>query len=178
LLTSPAPPAVVEQNLQQLIADHGRRWAPPPGMDLVRAASGRIQRSPGPAHERPADRVVEPNLADVFPGIDPLLCAMFPERVFEVLRRIVQETIYQPGPAMATRPARLAEIEKERETLREQHAALVDEAEAAGVHLEHLQEEKFARFHKSQRRRMWESDLNLNRDYYERVPSARPPEPQ
>lgn len=177
LLSTPAVPSVVEENLPKLIADRGRLWTEAHVMDVVRAASGHIERSSGPAHERPPDRVVEPSLPDV-PGVEPWRCALYPDQVFEGLRRVIQEKPYQGGPAVPTRPGRLDAIEEERATLQRRHAELVDEAAAAGVRLEHLPEEISARFNKQRRRAAWEADLRMNREYYERVPSARPPEPE
>ena len=149
-------------------------------MDLLRGASGRIERSPGLANARPADRIVSPNIDDVLPGLVSRdeLCWLAPNLVLEGYRRLVQERDYEAGPAMPARLDRLVAIEEERTTLQGRHAELVDEAEAAGVKLTHLPEEVAARLNKQRRRAAWEADVRMNSDYYSRVPSARPPEPE
>jgi hypothetical protein len=155
-------------------------WTAAHGMDVVRGASGGLERGAGPAHDRPAGRVVAPHLEDVLPGVVTfdMMCALVPDVLIDGLRRVVQRTTYQPGPAMATRLERLAAIEEERATLQRRHAELVDEAAAAGVQLAHLPEEVGARLNKQRRRAAWEADVRMNRDYYSRNPSARPPEPE
>jgi hypothetical protein len=178
LLSQPAPPGAVEENLAAQVAELGRRWTQVHGMELIREGSGRIEHNSG--HARSADVIVPPRPLDEILGggvsLD-MLAALCPTALLEGLRRVVQQTAYQPGPAMAPRLARLAAIENERATLQHRHAELVDEAKTAGVVLEHLPEERAARFQKVQRREAWERDGIANKDYYKRVPSARPPEP-
>jgi hypothetical protein len=180
LLANPEAPTVCEENLKVGILAVGDEWTEAHSMDVARGASGRIERSPGPAQGRPADRVAPPRVKEMLAelGIPDWFCAMAPDLVLEGLRRGARKKDYESAPAMATRLERLAEIEKERETLHERHAELVDEAEGAGVRLQHLPEEIAARLKKQRRRAAWEADVRMNSDYYSRVPSARPPEPE
>jgi len=178
LLSDPAPLDALGANLEEYVARCRRQWIAANGLTVVHGASGRVARSLGAADQRPA--VVPPQLEDVLPGVVTLdlLAGLFPSLLLEGLRQAVKDTEYTPGPAMATRVARLAAIEKERETLQRRHAALVDEAEAAGVHLQHLPEEVGRRTQAAQARERWELDQRANAGYYRRNPGARPPEPE
>jgi regulator of replication initiation timing len=178
LFTQLAPRDAVEENLAAQVAALGRRWTQDHGMELIREGSGRIERNHG--HARSGDYIVPPRPLDEILGgavsLD-MLAALCPTVLLEGLRRVVQQTAYEPGPAMAPRLARLAAIEADRETLQRRHAALVDEAKTAGVTLEHLPEERVARFQKVQRREAWERDGRANETYYKHNPGTRPPEP-
>jgi len=179
LLSRPSPPAAVEQNLAKLIADLGQRWRDAHGLAIVLAGSGSVRRDMGPASRRQPDQLVAPTLAPVFaaPVTVELLSALAPEMVLAGLRRVVEGTRYEAGPALPDRLARLAAIERERGLLEQQHADLVDEAEAAGVHLEHTEAEAGRRAQKAAARKRWEDDVAQNSVYYQHHPEARPPEP-
>jgi hypothetical protein len=179
LLTRPASADEVKANLARLVADMGRRWREKHAMELIQAVGGRIE-------QRPGGRValVPPTLADPFGHAEPFTldfaaaCGVFPDQLLEGLHRVVTETAFAPGPPMAGRIERLSAIERERETLRREHARLVDAANAAGVPLEHLPEERAARLGRVEAHKRWEADGAANRNFYRNNPSARPPEPK
>jgi hypothetical protein len=172
LFTAPLAPADVTKNLKGLIADLGQRWTASHGMDVVHGASGGLDRSSSGPAQIVAPHLVLPDTVTV-----DMMAALCPDALLDGLQHVVQGAVYQPGPPLAKRIERLGEIERERETLLERHANLVDEAAAAGVILEHLGEETAARFQKAQRREAWERDGRANETYYRKNPSARPPEP-
>jgi hypothetical protein len=176
LLSSDEAPEVVERNYKTWIEAGGRRWLEAHGKDVVRAGSSHVERSPDPA---PA-RVVGPRPDDAVTGLVDwdMLCAIFPDLVLAGLRRIVAQTPYAPGPAAATRPARLAQNADERATLARRHAELVERLLKRGHQAEHLPEEVHARYEWNHRHQMWEADVRMNREYYERKPKARPAEPE
>jgi hypothetical protein len=179
LLSLAAPPAELEGNLRALVSDLGRRWTEAHAGDLVRDGSGRVERSLGPVERRSPDVLAPGRLPAVFDG--PVSVAMLagvcPDLLVAGLIGLAQSVRHESGPPLAERLARLADIQAERERLETEHAQLVDEADRAGLTLQHLQGETARRLAGAARREAGERDGVANRDLYRRNPSARPPEP-
>jgi hypothetical protein len=111
------------------------------------------------------------------PWLAPL-CASAPLLGPALLARVLGAAHVDEGPPLAERPALLAEVAQRRASIEDEHARLVDAVREVGIVLEHLSPTVLKRGRAAEAHAAWEADGALNREYYERHPAARPPEPE
>jgi hypothetical protein len=108
----------------------------------------------------------------------PVLAVFAPDLLRDGLARVLRAVDVDEGVPLADRAALLAAVVQRRARIEDEHARLVDAAREVGIGLEHLPPAVLKRGRAAEAHAAWEADGALNREYYERHPAARPPEPE
>jgi hypothetical protein len=129
---APVPVAeIVADRIPRLVAAHGRYWLDQRGMSLVRGERSLGSPKPG-----------EPTLP--WTQNEPIpwgaLCAANPQLATDLLRALVTQVSYEPGPATIERPALTESLMRGLMTLEAAEEALIDSAASSGVVIAHRPE--------------------------------------
>lgn len=169
LLSSRPPRADVIANMEAAVAQLGATWLENHGEYIVGNLAGGLDVGVrGDVAGIRAGRLKSESFHpfDAFPSgnvsIDAL-CALAPTLVRESLKRIIDSARYEAGPPLTERAPRIAIIDAEIEELEREHAALVDQAEAAGIKIDHTAEERGRRARESARRSQIDGFNAVNR---------------
>jgi hypothetical protein len=174
ILGSKPPRADIVKAAEQELAQVAATWIAERGPAVIGSLAGALEVTP--AGEL---RVVRySSLVDELGPWLPALCVFAPDVLRDGLARVIRAVAIDEGPALSERRGALAEVDRRRASIEDDHAKLVDAAREVGIVLEHLPATVFKRGRAAAAHAAWEADVALNREVYERNPAARPPEPE